>query len=67
MTEPLRSTLPDRLPQDRESLLALHRDARARRDAAALLSDDRARASLDLERIEIRIAEVERAMDPPRV
>lgn len=67
MSERITSTLSDQLPEDRESLLVLHRDARARRDAAPLLSDERARAALDLERIEIQIARVERAMDPPRV
>jgi uncharacterized protein YqeY len=55
------------LPEDRESLLALHRAARQRRDAAPLLSEARAEAAFEIERIEIQIARVERAMDPPLV
>ena len=55
------------LPTDRESLLALHRAARKRRDAAPRLSDARAEAAFEIERIEIQIARVERAMDPPLV
>jgi hypothetical protein len=55
------------LPEDRESLLALHREARRRRDAAPLLSKDRAEAAYEIERIEIQVARVERAMDPPLV
>lgn len=61
------SSLPKRLPKDREALLALHREARRRRDAALLLSEERAQAAMDLERIEVQVARVERAMDPPRV
>ncbi|MGH2900561.1 MAG: hypothetical protein ACRDMZ_17945 [Solirubrobacteraceae bacterium] len=53
------------LPEDRASLLRLHREARRRRDAAPLLSEDRAQASFDIARIEIQVARVERAMDPP--
>jgi hypothetical protein len=55
------------LPEDRESLLALHRAARRRRDAAPLLSEARAEAAFEIERIEIQIARIERAMDPPLV
>ena len=55
------------LPDDRNSLLALHREARRRRDAAPLLSEARVEAALDIERIEIHIARIERAMDPPLV
>jgi hypothetical protein len=55
------------LPEDRESLLALHREARRRRDAAPLLSKERAEAAYAIERIEIQVARVERAMDPPLV
>jgi uncharacterized protein YqeY len=55
------------LPEDRESLLALHRAARQRRDAAPLLSEARAEAAFEIERIEIQIARIERAMDPPLV
>jgi uncharacterized caspase-like protein len=55
------------LPQDRASLLALHRAARARRDAAKDHSRERAAASFEIERIEIEVARIERAMDPPLV
>jgi hypothetical protein len=55
------------LPQDRASLLALHRAARQRRDAAPLRSEARAEAAFEIERIEIQIARIERAMDPPLV
>jgi hypothetical protein len=55
------------LPEDRASLLALHRAARKRRDAAPLLSEARAEAAFEIERIEIQVARVERAMDPPLV
>ena len=58
---------PPALPTNRAELLALHREARGRRDAAPLLSEERKEASLELERIEIQIARVERAMDPPLV
>ena len=55
------------LPDDRAQLMALHREARNRRDAASLMSTERADAVRDLERIEVHIARVERAMDPPLV
>jgi hypothetical protein len=55
------------LPDDRASLLALHREARRRRDAAPLLSEQRVEAAFEIERIEIQIARIERAMDPPLV
>lgn len=55
------------LPDTREALLALHRETRARRDSAPLLSEERAEAAEELARIEIRIAEIERAMTPPLV
>ena len=55
------------LPKDRASLLALHRDARRRRDAAPLMSEARAEAAFEIERIEIQVARIERAMDPPLV
>jgi len=53
------------LPGTREALLVLHQAARHQRDAAPLLSEERAAASEEIARIEIRIAAVERAMDPP--
>lgn len=55
------------LPEDRASLLVLHREARRRRDAAPLMSEERAEAVFEIERIEIQIARIERAMDPPLV
>ena len=55
------------LPDDREALLALHREARRRRDAAPLLGEERAAAAMELERIEVHVARIERAMDPPLV
>jgi hypothetical protein len=55
------------LPEDRAALLALHRAARKRRDAAPLMSEARVEAAFEIERIEIQIARVERAMDPPLV
>jgi hypothetical protein len=55
------------LPNDRVQLMALHREARRRRDAAPLMSEERADAVRELERIEVHVARVERAMDPPLV
>jgi hypothetical protein len=55
------------LPDDRTALLALHKAARRRRDAAPNQSKARAEASFELERIEVHVARVERAMDPPLV
>ncbi len=55
------------LPDDRAALLALHKAARSRRDAAPLESHERAEAAFELERIEVHVAAIERAMDPPRV
>ena len=53
------------LPGTRPELMALHAAARARRNAAALDSPAFRAAITDLERIEIRIASVDRAADPP--
>ena len=55
------------LPDDRAALLELHREARRRRDAAPNFSEERAEASFEIERIEVHIARIERAMDPPLV
>jgi len=60
-------TEPAPLPADRTSLLALHRAARQRRDAALPMSEARAEAAFEIERIEIQIARIERAADPPLV
>jgi hypothetical protein len=53
--------------QTREELLALHAEARRRRNAAPLGSPEWEAASGEVGRIEIEIARLERAMDPPRV
>jgi hypothetical protein len=51
----------------REQLLVLHREARARRNGAVGGSPEWEEASAEVGRIEVEIARVERAMDPPRV
>ena len=53
------------LPATREELMALHASARARRNAAPLDSPAFRAAVTDLERIEVRVAAIERAQDPP--
>jgi hypothetical protein len=58
------STAPD---QTREELLALHAEARRRRNTAQLGSHEWEEATREVGRIEVEIARVERAMDPPRV
>ena len=55
------------LPDSREQLLALHDAARRRRDAAPRDSHERVAAAFEIERIEIHIARIERAMDTPLV
>lgn len=55
------------LPDNRDALLVLHRAARARRNAAPLMSEERAAATEEIARIEVHIARIERAMDPPLV
>jgi hypothetical protein len=53
------------LPSTREALITLHAEARGRRNAAPLGSPAFRAAVIDLERIEVRIAAIERAQDPP--
>jgi hypothetical protein len=54
------------LPKTREKLLELHRETRARRNAAPHNSEEH-RAAIDLiGRIEVEVARIERAMNPPR-
>ncbi len=53
------------LPGTRAELLVLHRELRHRRDAAPLQSRERAEAMAEIGRVEVEIARVERAMDPP--
>jgi hypothetical protein len=62
------SSAADSLPAPtRDSLLARHAEARRRRNAAPLGSHEWEQASADVGRIEVEIARIERAMDPPRV
>ena len=51
----------------REELLVRHLDARRRRNAAEPGSHEWEQASIDVGRIEVEIARIERAMDPPLV
>ena len=55
------------LPQTREELLALHRETRKLRNKAAHGSEDHVAAIDLLGRIEVEVARIERAMDPPLV
>ena len=55
------------LPQTREELLELHRETRRRRNAAAHGSEEHVAAIDLLGRIEIEVARLERAVDPPLV
>ena len=55
------------LPQTREELLVLHRETRARRNAAPWGSPEHVAAITLIQRIEVEIARIERAMDPPLV
>jgi hypothetical protein len=54
-----------RLPKTRDALMALHRETRARRNKAAHGSPEHVEAIDLLGRIEVEIATIERAMDPP--
>ena len=56
-----------RLPKTRAELLELHRQTRAKRNAAEWGSPEHVEAITLIERIEVEIARVERAMDPPLV
>ncbi|MGZ9160130.1 MAG: hypothetical protein ACXW4T_03100 [Candidatus Limnocylindrales bacterium] len=61
------STKPEPLPKTRVELEALHRATRSRRNQAAHGSPEH-RAAIELiGRIEVEIARLERAMDPPLV
>ena len=55
------------LPATREELLTLHKAARARRNAATLGGHDWEQAQAEVGRIEVEIARVERAANPPLV
>ena len=52
---------------NREKLMVQWREARDRREAAGLGSAAYRRALEDIARIEIEIARIERALDPPRM
>ena len=54
------------LPADRSALIALHAEARRQRAAAPLGSEAYRAAADEIGRIEIRIADVDRAAEPPR-
>jgi hypothetical protein len=58
---------PTPLPQTRDELLALHRETRRRRNAASHRSPEHVAAIDLLGRIEVEVARIERAMDPPLV
>lgn len=53
------------LPGDRASLLELHEELRHRRDALPRLSEERAEIVIEIARVEVQVARIERAMDPP--
>jgi hypothetical protein len=53
------------LPQTREELLALHRETRRMRNQAEHGSGEHVAAIDLLGKIEVEIARIERAMDPP--
>jgi hypothetical protein len=56
---------PTNLPGTREELLALHRETRRRRNSAPHGSEEHVAAIDLIGRIEVEIARLERAMDPP--
>ncbi len=55
------------VPTTREELIEGWHEARRRRNEARLGSEDFEAACADVARIEVEIARIERAMDPPRV
>jgi len=61
------TTAPTTLPQTRDELLDLHRETRRKRNAAKHGSPEHVAAIELLGRIEIEVARIERAMDPPLV
>jgi uncharacterized membrane protein len=61
------TTAAESLPQTRAELEALHTVTRKRRNAAKHGSEEHKAAIELLGRIEIEIARIERAMDPPLV
>jgi hypothetical protein len=61
------ATVDTSLPATRLELMALHARARARRNSARLGSDEFRAAVEEIARIEVRIAAIDRAQDPPLV
>lgn len=59
------TSTPAKLPKTRDELMALHRATRSRRNKAAHGSPEHVEAIDLLGRIEVEIATIERAMDPP--
>ncbi|TMG22977.1 MAG: hypothetical protein E6H96_10380 [Chloroflexi bacterium] len=53
------------LPMTRQELLALHREARRRRDSVPLGSREYVKAAEEVGRIEVQIARAERVVDSP--
>jgi hypothetical protein len=64
-TRPSKSADQTRLPKTRAELMDLHRETRARRNAAPHGSGEHVAAIDLIGRIEVEIARIERAMDPP--
>jgi hypothetical protein len=62
---PRKAAKAPRLPETRAELMELHRQTRARRNTAAHGSEEHVAAIELIGRIEIQIARIERAMDPP--
>ena len=60
-----RPTKGSGLPQTRAELMELHRETRARRNTAPHGSKEHVAAIDLIGRIEVEIARLERAMDPP--
>lgn len=54
------------LPKDRAGLLALHAELRHKRDALPL-NDERAEVLIEIARVEVQVARIERATQPPLV
>jgi hypothetical protein len=54
-----------KLPKTRDELMALHRATRSRRNKAAHGSPEHKEAIDLIGKIEVEIARIERAMDPP--
>jgi hypothetical protein len=61
------ATAHTKLPKTRDELMSLHRETRARRNKAEHGSEEHAAAIDLIGRIEVEIARLERAMDPPLV